>query len=673
MSVHKRFSFSSPTTTTSATSNDLKHRLVSCLNKLSDRDTLPFAAAELESIAKNLTPDSFSPFLNCIHDTDSSCKSPVRKQCVNLLTLLSHAHGNSLSSHLSKMVSTVTRRLRDSDSVVRSACVEATTAMSSQITNPPFSTLWKPLFEMLTLEQDYNVQIGAAMCLAAAIEASPEPEAEQLRRVLPKLGKLLKVEGFKAKGALLSVIGSVIGVGGASSRGVVDWLVPCLMEFLSSEDWSARKSAAEALGKVAVAEKELSTEHKAVCLSSLESKRFDKVKVVRETMNRTLVLWKEVPGTCEETSFSSLSRSSSMELENPVDGCFPLASKGSNDVNFRSPQRKKSVPANRSPPSGASLVTTAKKQSPFKSDEKNTKPGMFHKLDHRKPSSWKIEIASSRETACGDNFTINECGENVNNGDSKPEIKRVLSSATHDEKQQKLSGFRSGSRVVPYDDDDDNDDDDECTYSKEVEISYPVDNYGSSKDIEDLSLIRKQLVHIENQQSTLFNLLQKFMGHSQNGINSLEKRVLGLEMTLDEISYDLALSSGRIPNPDYMDNACCKLPGGEFLSSKLWRRTESRYSTTRRSSFGSIQLLQDARNTPAKVTSTNSSKSDGHRFEQNDRTGRLVGSSAAKGNSYHYSSRISDNISRDSVQVHSANALTEASVATSTGQMNINS
>jgi len=149
--------------------------------------------------------------------------------------------------------------------------------MSSQITDPPFSTLSKPLIDLLTIDQDLNAQIGAALCLAAVIEAAPEPEVEQLRKVLPRLGKLVKGEGFKAKAALLSVIRSIVGVGGASSKGILDWLVPCLVEFLCSEDWAARKAAAEALGKVASIEKKLAKEHKATCLTSLETRRFDKV------------------------------------------------------------------------------------------------------------------------------------------------------------------------------------------------------------------------------------------------------------------------------------------------------------------------------------------------------------------------------------------------------------
>lgn len=73
--------------------------------------------------------------------------------------------------------------------------------------------------------------------------------------------------------------------------------------------------------------------------------------------------------------------------------------------------------------------------------------------------------------------------------------------------------------------------------------------------------------------------MQKFIGNSQNGLHSLETRVHGLEMALDEISRNLALSAGRIANNDSAANTCCRLPGAEFLSAKFWRRTEGRSSS----------------------------------------------------------------------------------------------
>ncbi|TYH84661.1 hypothetical protein ES332_D02G211600v1 [Gossypium tomentosum] len=549
--------------------HDLKQRVFTCLNKLADRDTLALASAELESIARNLTVDSISPFLNCLHYTDSSAKSPVRRQCVILLTLMSQSHGNVLSPHLSKMISTLARRLRDHDSAVRSACVEATTAMSSHITKPPFSVLSKPLIEMLVVEQDVNSQIGAAMCLSAAIEAAPDPETEQLKKVLPKLGKLVRSESFKAKAAVFGVIGSVASVGGAGSKGVLDWFVPCAVESLGSEDWGTRKAAAEALGKVAMVEKELAAEYKAACVTTLGNKRFDKVKIVRETMNRSLDLWKDVPGVCEEVSTTSQSDSSS--IDNGSVGCFTSVTKSMNDVGFRTSQSKKVVPTSRSPPSDASAASTVKKETPLESNNSNSNT---RRLDRSKSSDWKIEAVQPKSL-------FSEASGDYN-------IKRSVSfGKAHDEKVQKFGGLRSQSQVLPFHDEENLD-------VTDKNAALYVDE--NPKDIEDLCLIREQLAQIEDQQSNLLNLLQKFIGSSQSGINSLETRVNGLEMALDEISYDLAISSGRILNMDSTDNKCCKLPGAEFLSPKFWRKTESRFSTSRLPSSGRMLSLNAVHN-----------------------------------------------------------------------------
>ncbi|KAJ4836780.1 hypothetical protein Tsubulata_013603 [Turnera subulata] len=635
---------SSPAGAASPNGGDIKHRVITCLNKLSDRDTLAVAATELESIAKSLTHDTFSPFLHCLHNTDSSSKSPVRRHCVNLLALISRSHGNLLSPHLPKILSTVSRRLRDPDSSVRSACVDASSAISSHITKPPFSAVSKPFVEILTVEQDANAQIGAALCLAAAIEAAPEPEPEQLRKLLPRLGKLAKAEGFKARAAVLAVVGSIVGVGGARGKGVLDWLVPCLVEFLSCEDWAARKAAAEALGKVAEKEKMIAREYKVTCLTALESRRFDKVKVVRETMNRALELWKEVPGVSDDLSVSVSSQSRSSSTDNTVGngGFCPSTPK---EVGFKTPTPKKTAPASRSPPSEASLVTTGRKQSP----ENNSKRAIFRKVDHRKPSAWRIEVSVPTDTVCGGdserlNSGVVEPRDADNDGNPKLETKSAPSNGIRsDHKLHKFGGTRFGSRVVPYDDDY------EDCYVKDVEVSSPGEElYESQKDGEDLSLIREQLIQIENQQSDLLNLLQRFMGSSQSGINSLESRVHGLEMALDEISYDLALSSGRIPNIDSAENTCCKLPGTEFLSPKFWRKTDANFPTSRLSSSGHIQSLHSTRYFPDLATGEIHNP-DGQRFQhQNNNafaTNPLAGGcSLARGKTGFYASQISNNI-----------------------------
>lgn len=151
--------------------------------------------------------------------------------------------------------------------------------MAQNITKPPFSSFLNPLADAVLHNQDHNSQIGSALCLSAAIEAARgDVERAQLQKLLPRFLKLVRSEGFKAKAAVLAVIGSVVGAGGASSRNVAGSLVAGLGEFLSSEDWAARKAAAEALGRLAVVERDLVAEFKSACLASLESRRFDKVK-----------------------------------------------------------------------------------------------------------------------------------------------------------------------------------------------------------------------------------------------------------------------------------------------------------------------------------------------------------------------------------------------------------
>lgn len=86
------------------------------------------------------------------------------------------------------------------------------------------------------------------------------------------------------------------------------------------------------------------------------------------------------------------------------------------------------------------------------------------------------------------------------------------------------------------------------------------------------------------------------MGSSQSGMRSLESRVHGLELALDEISFDLAMSTGRMSSGGSAGSTCCKLPGAEFLSSKLWRKTESRSTPLKFSPSGGSQLASSLRN-----------------------------------------------------------------------------
>ncbi|XP_076907243.1 TORTIFOLIA1-like protein 5 [Bidens hawaiensis] len=531
MSLSKRVSLQPPS---GHVAHDLKHRVITCLNKLSDRDTLAVASLELESIAVTLNHESFAPFISYLSATTSSDKSPVRKQCVRILGFLSETHGNTLSPHITKMLSTVVRRLRDSDSAVRSACIAAVTSIASEITNPSFSTISKPLIDAVMTEQDHNAQVGSGLCLSAAIEAAPDPEPAQLQKLLPRVLKLIKSDGFKAKPALLNVIGSIVGAGGgnAFNRSSLGLVVNCLVEFLSSEDWAARKAAVEALGRLAVAEKVRLSPFRAAGLASLENRRFDKVKVVRESMNQTLELWKEIPGHQDEVPASpSLNDSSSSKV-----AVLETSPKETLSISKQSPAQRSSpttTPQSRSPPKSnyrKHSVSVARKMEYF-DQETNAKVNAY------------VPVSAASDTMDTDKNIILETE------------KRVVSNKS-----------RFGSRPVSFVDD-------ECELYKD---GNPMEHvYENQREVEDLSRIQKQLVQIENQQSNLLNLLQKSIGSSRNGMNSLETRVNGLERALDEMSYDLALSTGRVSSSD----SCCM--GTEYLSLNSWWRAEVSFSNPR--------------------------------------------------------------------------------------------
>lgn len=276
---------------------DLKQRVNICMNKLSDRDTEAMAASELEAMALDLSAHSLPSFLSAVSDTRPTDKTPLRRHSLRLLSLLSRTQPpQSLSPFLPRMVSTVLRRLRDPDSSVRSACVNAVRDMSCAscgggASSSFYSVFLKPLSESLFLEQDHNAQVGLAMCLAAAIDEVSTVCADRdrgvcnydlqqhLKRLVPRLVNLSKKDSFKAKGDLLSLLGSIVVAGGASTPAMLAIIIPCLAESLASDDWAVRKAAAEALTcAAAIPDPQLLSEFKTSYFSSFHARRFDKVR-----------------------------------------------------------------------------------------------------------------------------------------------------------------------------------------------------------------------------------------------------------------------------------------------------------------------------------------------------------------------------------------------------------
>ncbi|CAN6448511.1 unnamed protein product [Victoria cruziana] len=479
--------------------HELRQRTVCYLNKLADRDTFSLASAELESLARSLAPELFSPFLSCISDTDSEQKAPVRRECARLLGTMAEAHGDALAGFVPKMVAGVVRRLKDADSSVRAACAEAVRSVAERVTRAPVSVILKPLIDSLG-EQSYGLQAGSSLCLVSAIEGSPDPDPAYLQRMVPKVVKLLGSQSFKAKPALLAVVSAIIGCGAAESRAMLALLVPAVTECMKSNDWATRKAAAEAIWRLAIIDREGASWFRSRCVDSLESCRFDKVKHVRDSVNQALDAYKNVP--CESGEISP-SKDDMMKKQSTLDA--KSTNKALSNSSFL---RRKELPRSLSPPDAASATRTKKK---IASNGKKSSPG-FSKIDPRGASDWKIEIAVPRnmpfKVVNEDGLETNESGGEMRICSKDPMSRdtSIMSSAhsnildrNGEEKNHRVGG-RSASRIVPLRENDNS--------ISTVVVSNGVESSDKENAENDLYLIRKQLLQIENQQTSLLDLLQ---------------------------------------------------------------------------------------------------------------------------------------------------------------------
>lgn len=195
-----------------------------------------------------------------------------------------------------------------------------------------------------------------------------------------------------------------------------------------------------------------------------------------------------------------------MGTEVASDGGYPSGSKTSRAISSRAQIRNKETMATRSRLPNGSSSTTARESSLHST--KKTGPAMFRKLDRKKPSDWKVDVggphAPSVALLSGDNLKdrdekVMDRGEKDRNRFTRAESKEVLFNENRDEKMQKFGGS-AGARVYPCRN--------EMSESTAVASNNTEDLYRHQRESNELSLIRNQLVQIENQQSSLLGLLQ---------------------------------------------------------------------------------------------------------------------------------------------------------------------
>ncbi|CAH2078765.1 unnamed protein product [Thlaspi arvense] len=629
---------------------ELKKKVVTALNKLADRDTYQRGVDELEKTVEHLAPDKISCFLSCILDTDSEQKSAVRKECVRLMATLARFHQGLVGPYLAKMVSSIVKRLKDSDSVVRDACIETMGVLASKMScfedssYGVFVSLVKPLFEAIG-DQNKYVQSGAALCLARVIDSSPEAPVAIIQRMLTRTVKLLNSPHFIAKPAVIELNRSIILAGGATTKSVLFSAMSSFQEALKNKDWTTRKAASVALMDIAATGEKFLGPLKASCICSLESCRFDKVKPVRDSVILALQYWKGVPGS--DSPEPSETGSSVKESYNGGRENSELFSTGDSKL--------KDVTSNNY------VTDLARKKVPFSARKAPTRYN--DDPPKTKQDNWRIEIAVPESPVVS---KVN----NLHNEESEGSCITKTFAEARKTPEVRYEYIPMDDKADSYVTDAVNEDDDiksitvssnsfqangtvnpaimskrfaaEETDSEEQQFSTKMKNrtstdstltVSSSQTIHDccaqtaneMASVRKQLSDIENKQSQLIDQLQVFSTGVMKNFSVLQSKVLSLEYAVEGIAQNFLLHSD-ISNSNFVKQnqgstvsprlSSCTSRNSTEIRNRQSTLSTSKYSMTRenkthgRSKLNASQGIEKTRSNPFGKTGQQHNRED---------------------------------------------------------------
>ncbi|PIA32289.1 hypothetical protein AQUCO_04500115v1 [Aquilegia coerulea] len=564
---------------------ELKQRILTSLSKLSDRDTHQIAVEDLEKIIQSLSSEGIPMLLNCLYDASNDPKPSVKKESLRFLAFLSTSHTDLTLPHLSKIISHIVRKLKDSDSGVRDACRDAIGVLSSQYlgggnggdngnVGSLVSLFAKPLFEAMG-EQNKVVQAGSSICMAKMVESAVNPPIVAFQKLCPKVCKYLNSQNFLARSALLPVVASLSQVGAIAPQNLPTFL-QILHECLQSSDWGTRKAAAETLSALASYSKQLIADDTSSTISALDACRFDKVKPARDSINEALQLWKKIadkggnevsegPNTVShDGKVSQLAKSERIDskVASPDDRRLESVKNAENTSTSDSLLKAK----------GSSItdktVGILKKKALALSD-KELNPEFFQKLAARGSDDLPVEVVVPRKcpnssTPQGEDGSEANCRDdgsrsrNMNNesdavhGSASVKYhnnERGADDITRDKWTEQRIFRGKDSKAKPFDVDDTGTGESSQRDSPSARSGFHKSDghvEGSFMNNKGNWLaIQRQLSLLERQQTNLMNMLQDFMGGSHESMVTLENRVRGLERVVEDMARDLSVSSGR--------------------------------------------------------------------------------------------------------------------------------
>eukprot|EP00257_Ricinus_communis_P018427 XP_015577145.1 microtubule-associated protein TORTIFOLIA1 isoform X1 [Ricinus communis] len=571
---------------------ELKQRIITSLSKLADRDTHQIAIEDLHSITQSISPEALPMLLNSLYDSlsDSSNSKPsVKKESLHLLSLTCQSHRDLTLPHLTKIISHIVKRLKDSDSSVKDACGDAIGVLSTlylksgngnggggeggggdnNAVGSMVGLFVRPLFEAMG-EQNKGVQSGAAVCMAKMVDSAAMEANDGARngsnvptgafqKLCPRICKLLNGQNFQAKAALLGVVTSLAQVGAIAPQGL-EPLLQSIHDCLGSTDWATRKAAADALSALALHSSSLITDEVASStLTVLESCRFDKIKPVRDSMTEALQQWKKIAGKAEdgvlddqkasscEGNHPEKAESSSDKIPNPDDQKTESLAK---DSTRGSSPNMDSVPKSKAGSIPDKAVVILKKKAPALTD-KDLNPEFFQKLETRGSGDLPVEVVVSRR--CITSSNLNEEEPELHDSESRGRSNRLANSQSDDlhgsfSKYRNIERGNAGkdARNRAFGDDRPDVNPRESSGSRAGFSKSDGQSEGSFINSKGNWLaIQRQLLQLERQQAHLMNMLQDFMGGSHDSMITLENRVRGLERIVEDMARDLSISSGR--------------------------------------------------------------------------------------------------------------------------------
>ncbi|KAK6152129.1 hypothetical protein DH2020_014764 [Rehmannia glutinosa] len=552
--------------------SELKQRVVLALNKLADRDTYQIAVEELEKTIECLNPDGVVPFLSCILDTDAEQKSAVRKECIRLMGTLAIFHEGIVGPHLGKMVASIVKRLKDSDSVVRESCIETVGVLASKLSGSRiendgiFILLVRPLFEALS-EQNKQLQSGSALCLSRIIDNIHDPPPLVLQNMLSKTVKLLKNPHFMAKPAVIELNRSIVLAGGALTHSSLTAALTSIQESLKNSDWSTRKAACAALGDIASCGVACLSSFRTSCLRCLESCRFDKVKPVRDIALQALQLWRNLPRP--DTPEPSEAGSSIKEISYRDDyGDTTSASDPTlKDITVINELAKKRIPVSSrkagrtySEKSQQSVtddwhieIAIPKSQTASVGENQNNESegsSVTKRCERNNADVWSIKNIGYDYIEVGDKH---ECSSvsNVFPESVKSKVVTAHCDALDDASLVKSTGtsqqFAADEVSI-----------EEQRYLTRMHDRRSLDSTVTestshvmrdcSQTEKDMALIRNQLLEIENKQSNMMDVLKALTTTIVDSMSKLQLKVSNLELVVDKMAQE-PVHGGRYSEP----------------------------------------------------------------------------------------------------------------------------